>query len=233
MIDFHSHILPAVDDGSASVEESVALLKMLSEQGIDTVCATPHFDPLQDSPASFLEKRNKAFELLKKETEGLELPCVKLGAEVMYFSGIGNVEDMSMLKIEGTNLLLLEMPMAAWSDFTVKELVNMSSKGHIRIMLAHIERYLALQKAATLEKLLDNGVVMQVNASFFINPKTRRRALKMLKNGEIHLLGSDCHNTEFRPPRMSEALKIIDDKLGEDFVFSIESRGNYFLKNFR
>ena len=57
MVDFHSHILPALDDGSSSVEESIALLKMLSEQGVSAVCATPHFNANRTTVDEFLAAR--------------------------------------------------------------------------------------------------------------------------------------------------------------------------------
>ena len=57
VIDFHSHILPGIDDGSASVEQSIAMLRMEAEQGIDHVVATPHFYPQYDTPEHFLRKR--------------------------------------------------------------------------------------------------------------------------------------------------------------------------------
>ena len=60
-IDFHTHILPAVDDGSSCLEESVELLKMQKQRGVSTVVATPHFYPHRDKPEKFLERRNKAF----------------------------------------------------------------------------------------------------------------------------------------------------------------------------
>ena len=66
MIDFHAHILPFVDDGSASLDESMSMLRMLREQGVDTVCATPHFDALHDSPDDFFQKRNEAYSKLKE-----------------------------------------------------------------------------------------------------------------------------------------------------------------------
>lgn len=64
MIDFHSHILPGIDDGSASVEESLKLLEMLAEQGVKTVVATPHFYPDRTSVSDFLRRRDAAYQRL-------------------------------------------------------------------------------------------------------------------------------------------------------------------------
>ena len=69
MIDFHTHILPKMDDGSKSTEESIAMLKMQAEQGIRWVVATPHFYAEHESPQDFLQRRNHSYQSLQKEIE--------------------------------------------------------------------------------------------------------------------------------------------------------------------
>ncbi len=220
MMDFHSHVLPEIDDGSASVEESVALLEMLRDQGVSCVCATPHFNALCDNPREFLKRRDKAYNRLHTVIAGKGLPRIMLGAEVMYFAGISNMSSLDSLCLEESRYLLLEMPFQPWSDYTVDEIVKLALSGNVRPVLAHVERYLSYQKSAVLDKLRSLGVLMQVNASFFINKKTRRTALNLLKKGKIHFLGSDCHDLDTRPPRYAEAMKIICDKLGNKFVLN-------------
>ena len=66
IIDFHSHILPGIDDGSRNVEESIALLRKEAEQGITHVIATPHFYPQHDTPERFLKRRNEAETVLRE-----------------------------------------------------------------------------------------------------------------------------------------------------------------------
>ena len=230
MIDFHSHILPAIDDGSACVEESLCMLEMLREQGIDTVFATPHFDALRDSPEAFLIKRAEAYRKLQAALPE-DPPEILFGAEVMFFSGISRVKELSGLCLEGTRLLLLEMPMSKWSDYTVKELVDLACTGSVTVMLAHVERYFAYQGPEVFDKLRSVGILMQVNASFFIRRSTRRKALKMLLKQEIHALGSDCHNTSSRPPQMGQAIAIVADKYGEGFIDELEAiEKTYFVK---
>lgn len=231
MIDFHSHILPCVDDGSASLDESIALLKMLGSQGVTEVFATPHFDAAYDTPGSFLNKMDNAYKELigALSLQEQKLPTVLLGAEVMYFSGISRVSELSALTLGKTNLLLIEMPLGTWSEYSVQELINICSSGEFTVLLAHVERYFQYQSADVWNRLLENGILMQANASFFADTKTRRRAVRMLKRGEIHLLGSDCHNLSSRRPQMDEALSLIEKKLGKDFVFYMDSFGKRFL----
>ena len=221
MTDLHSHVLPGVDDGSSSLEESIELLRLLGEQGVDCVCATPHFDALYDDPDAFFGRRSKAYARLAEAIEGKDLPRIILGAEVAYFPGISNMNLIERLCLEGSRYLLIEMPSEPWSDYTVNELVKIAVTKDIRPVIAHAERYMFLQRTSTLMRLREIGALMQVNASFFINRKTRRRALALLKREEIHFLGSDCHNLTLRPPKYAEAVKIIKDKLGDNFRFNI------------
>ncbi len=221
MIDFHAHILPCIDDGSQSVEESVSLIDMLASQEVDRVFATPHFMIENDTAECFIEKRNEAYESLQPHltSKGID---VRLGAEVAYFPGVSGMSSILDLRLQGTKLLLLEMPNAPWSEYTVRELLQLSCTSDIKLMLAHVERCMDFQSKKTWQRLLDGGVIMQSNASFFIDPRVRRKALKLLLQGKIHVLGSDCHNLEYRPPRMLEAIEIIGNRYGEDVVSAID-----------
>ena len=104
VVDFHTHILPGIDDGSSSVEESLAMLQMEKEQGASLVVATPHFYPQNDRPEKFLQRRKAAFEqLTEKISPDDKLPQIILGAEVYYFKGIGQWEGLRDFAIENTN----------------------------------------------------------------------------------------------------------------------------------
>lgn len=228
MIDFHSHILPSMDDGSSSVKETLELLGRLSEQHIDTVAATPHFIADRESIQSFISRRAEALARVR-EYSGAAVPDIRLGAEVAFYDGISMLEGLENLCLEGTDILLLEMPCSKWSSYTVRELYSLTSSGTVTVMLAHIERCLFEQSPDTLEHLLDDGVIMQSNASFFINRLTRRKACSMLKGDLIHVIGSDCHNITARPPRIGEAYEIIEKRLGAEVLHRVESRSSSLI----
>lgn len=235
MIDFHSHILPQIDDGSQSMDESLAMLQLLTEQGVDLVAATPHFYPERRTLDRFLEKREEAYnrltaELQLREAQSLRVPSVRLGAEVWYYRGISRLEGLERLRLEGTNLLLLEMPMEPWSRSMVQEILDLNCSGLLTVVLAHIERYLAYQDADVWGLLQQNGVLFQVNASFFLLRRTRGRALKMLRNGQIQWIGSDSHNLSERPPRMGQAADVIRRKLGEAFLSDFDAQNRSYWK---
>ena len=231
MIDFHSHILPQIDDGAQSVEESIEMLKMLKNQGVNTVCLTPHYIAMDESPKEFLERRDEAFKALKEAIESSieELPKLLLGAEVYYYPGICRMEEIDSLKLENTELLLLEMPMAPWSEYTIREILDLINSSNTKVVIAHIERAMGYQKRGTVERLIDSGVLMQTNASFFNMRKTRRAAFKMFNSGLIHFLGSDCHSVKHRPPRIEEAVSAIKDKFSQNAVDEFfEEQKDYF-----
>ena len=112
MIDWHSHILPAVDDGSKSVTESLEMLKMMGVQGVDTVVATPHFFANDECVTAFADRCEKSYLMLedaieeaKKTSETLKIPQVILGAEVKYYNGISRLPELKSLAFKNRNLI--------------------------------------------------------------------------------------------------------------------------------
>ncbi len=231
MLDIHSHILPGIDDGSASPEETAELLDLMWQQGIATVVATPHFYPMQETPDSFLSRRQAAVEQMLPATENQ--PQLLLGAEVAYFSGIGACEEMIPLRIENTNLILIEMPFSFWSDRIVNEICEIPEALGLTPVLAHVDRYRSRdQFPKYCQQLLDNGVYFQCNAEVFQSPFSRRWALKLMKQEQLHFLGSDSHNLTMRPPRLLQAREIIEKKLGAPCfeAFNAKARTLFFSK---
>lgn len=228
MIDWHSHILPKMDDGSKSKEESLALLKELKAQGVNTVVATPHFYANEETVQDFLNRRQKSFDRLSENLSD-DLPRVLLGAEVCYYSGISRMENLEHLKIQNSNLLLIEMPFSRWTEYTVRELLELSSSGKYTVVLAHIERYLSMQSKGVWKRLYDSGILMQSNASFFTDFLKKKKALNFLNNNRIHFIGSDCHNMTARPPRLNNAYDYISKKLGSEFLTDINEFGKALL----
>lgn len=224
MIDWHSHILPAMDDGSKDPDESMAMIDALAAQGVDTVIATPHFYANDESVETFLSRRANSYRLLQTRDIYKKIRVI-CGAEVRYYPGISRMGGLDKLTIGESKLLLLEMPFAKWSEHTIKELLELANMRGLRIIMAHIERYPALRDSHLLETLINNGIQMQVNASFFERFHTKRKAIKLLASGYIHFLGSDCHNMTTRAPKMDVAYDFIRNKLGKDFKIQMNEYG--------
>ena len=234
MIDWHSHIRPGIDDGSQNEEESLSMLRSLGDQGVECVIATPHFYANDESVEEFLARRNESISRLQKKMNG-DCPRVVCGAEVRYYPGIGKMSELDKLKIGSTDLILLEMPMNKWTEYTLRELVELSSSGKLTVIMAHIERYLSFQDRSVWRRLNESGLLMQVNASFVYGCKTKRKALKLIGDGKIQFIGSDCHNMTTRSPQIGKAYDLIKKKYGEEYVAQMNEYGYQILernKNF-
>lgn len=230
MIDWHNHILPGIDDGSRDLAESVKMIEMQINEGVTTIIATPHFYANDESVEAFLERRNAAFDKLKSKLP-MNAPEILLGAEVRYYQGISRMENLKALRIQNSKLLLLEMPMTVWTEYMVRELIELAAKSSFQIVLAHVERYLKLQKASTWDRLYECGILMQVNASFFLGFTSKRKAISLFKKGKINFVGSDCHNTTSRPPILGKAFEIIKNNFGNTFVNQMNDFGFFMLAN--
>ncbi len=219
MIDIHTHILPEMDDGSSSIEESKKMFDMLMDQDVDTVVATPHFYLDENGIGEFLERRTISFEKLIKGIPTDERTKVALGAEVQFVPELYGMDDIEKLCISGTRYLLVELPFFTWSAYTYKSLGMLYSARGITPIVAHVERYLEFQEddeADVLRKLKESNALIQINSSFLIERSTRRKALGLVKKGLVNFMGSDCHNTETRIPDYIRGFDVIYDKLGED-----------------
>ena len=221
--DFHSHILPAIDDGSQSITETMDMLRMEAEQGIATVVATPHFYAHRDKLERFLKRREQAERLLRSElAEHPELPEIVVGAEVHYFTGIGESELISELVIGNTKYILVEMPQPPWTEEMYLSLFNIYGNMGLTPIIAHIDRYITRFRTYGIPKRLKElPVLVQANAEFFLNRGTTSMAMKMLRSGGIHLLGSDCHNLRSRKPNLGDAVKLIEERLGSEILSGI------------
>lgn len=208
MIDFHAHILPNVDDGPSEMEESLSMLRWSFLQGVDVVVSTSHFYAYEEYPHRFLERRNGAYQALQdamRQCPGA-YPEVVLGAEVLYFPGISDAEEMESLMIGSSRSILIEPPMAPWSNGMLDEIVRLGENFRCVPVIAHVDRYMQLLRDRRLmDRVRERDLLVQVNAAYFLNPKTRRAAIKHLKKGNIQLVGSDCHHLESRAPNLGPA----------------------------
>ena len=228
MIDFHAHILPGVDDGSKSIEESILMLNSLAEQNVITVIATPHFYANDESVDTFVARRNAAYQRLMDCLPNA--PNIVLGAEVRYYDGISHLQDLKNLRIEGTRFLLLEMPFHRWTEYAEKEIIDIACRGKVTLVLAHIERYLPFIDKEVLVRLHHNGVLFQVNASFFEGFFQSSRAIRMLKEDLIQFVGSDCHNMQDRKPNIQKATQAIQKKIGNIAFADFIELGNILFR---
>ncbi len=208
MIDFHSHILPGMDDGPQDVAESLAMLRQSFIQGVDLVVSTSHFYADEEFPREFLRRRKAAFrELQEAMLLSPEVyPPVLLGAEVLYFPGISEAEEMASLMIGNSRCILVEPPMAPWSNEMLSEIAAMGENFSCIPVIAHVDRFMhCLRDTTLIHRVRERNMAVQVNADYFLDPKTVKSAVKHLKSGHIQVIGSDCHNLTSRSQNLGAA----------------------------
>jgi len=208
MIDFHCHILPNMDDGAESIATSLEMLRRSFLQGVDVMVSTSHFYGNEEYPQRFLERRGEAFDrlqeamLLRPEV----FPDIALGAEVLYFPGISQAEDIASLRIGDSSCILIEPPMVKWSDAMLDDIMCMGENFGLQPVIAHVDRFMKYLRDETLiTRVWERNMLVQVNADYFLNPATAKTAMRNLRLGYIHLIGSDCHNLDTRAPNLEDA----------------------------
>lgn len=229
MIDWHTHILPSMDDGSKSVEESVAMLELCRNMGVTTVVLTPHFYPHKEDPERFLERRSRSLERLNKHLKVTGNPSEshdfkpKLipGAEVYYFPELAVVEEERLRKlcIGESRYMMVELPVEPWNYETYITLENMICNRWITPVLAHIDRYFHLIKdTVPLRELINMGALVQLNVEALDGFFSRRKALKWIDSGMVHILASDCHDLSERPPNLDHGRQLLQDHIDDSTI---------------
>lgn len=221
MIDLHTHILPGMDDGARDADESIKMLLQERAQGVDTVVLTPHFYWDRETPEQFLQRRAQAFEHLMLHIRSLadeeqqKLPRLLLGAEVAWHHELLHCEQIEKLCIGHTKNLLLELPFTAWTTQMIRQLYDLIGSRGVTPVIAHLERYMRLQRPTMIREILELDVPVQISADILCHPIVRGKALALLKHRQAHLLATDCHNMAGRAPEWEHALEIARRKLGD------------------
>jgi len=224
MIDFHSHILPCIDDGAKSPEVTVEMLKQAREQGIDTIIATPHFNFDEIKLEDFLGKRSRSVQMATEAAEkaGISSPEIIPGAEVYLLPGTASREDLSKLCIEGTNCLLVEMPIGRWTGWVFNEIYKMRDRDIVPV-LAHLERYISdKENINKIRRLLEMEVCVQINADDLKSFRYRKIIGVFAEMCEVIVIGSDSHDNIKRPSRIEKGMKLLKKRFGEKFVKNLE-----------
>ena len=231
-MDIHSHIVPGADDGSQSEEETMELLCLDREEGIQWVFATPHYGiengyaPDPGRVHSWYREK-KQFQFLSgspvKALLGTEWYCSE-----DIVSRIRNREAFPMGDSDWYMVEFLEWGNTTEpADVILRRLQKMKDNG-IHTILAHPERYRAIQEDWNLAKrICDLGVCLQVNAyDLFLqeNAEIRDLARWMAREEMITFIGSDMHGVAKRPPKMKEGIRWLYENVDEDYANEIVRR---------
>lgn len=232
MLDFHSHILPDLDDGSKDYEMSLEMLRESKKQGVDIIVSTSHCYPHgEDSVDRFIKRRNDRLLKLNQFIldSGEDLPKIKHGCELNLYTDISDYDNLEPLCIEGTSYILLEMPYGEWKEWMFDCIYNLSIKG-FKPIIAHIDRYLS-KTNEELCSLFDVAKIYQINAEAFLYARERKNINTLISEGHAHILGSDMHNMDTRITKIKKAVEVIEKKFGTQYVEFFEQRGNEILND--
>lgn len=228
MIDFHSHVLPAMDDGAADVSESVAMLAESARQGVDTVVMTPHFYRSQEEIADFLVRRAHAARQIEESIpSGMR---VVLGAEVLLQKGLSR-RDLQPLCIEGTRQILIELPFSPPSAWLYEEMENIALGQRLDVILAHVDRYIPWYSKKEMASMMDfPGLSVQLNGEAFLDASCFRALRRWLPESKRIVFGSDMHHPNHRAPNLEQAYKKLKRKaLGRQWIEQAQQDGPALL----
>ena len=129
--------------------------------------------------------------------------------------------------VSDSRILLVEMPFSRWSEKMLDELFEMKTALEIIPVVAHLDRYFSCQPREFIDEMFTQDILIQCNAESFLSVKTRKKVLRMLEDGQIDFLGSDCHGDTVRAPNMGEAYRVISQKLRGDAINKLNEFGDF------
>jgi protein-tyrosine phosphatase len=225
-IDIHSHILPGVDDGPDTMEQTIEMLKMADREHITSIIATPHYEPGGDNPTVECLKdiMNKVCQEAHRINKGFRL---YLGNEISYSeSVIDLLKSGEALTLAGSRYVLIEFLYGSSFRFMCQGINKLIYHGYIPI-LAHVERYYHIHKKPDkIEELINMGCYIQMNCGSIMGGFMNLEASynrKLIKRGLVHFIGSDCHSDRIRVPIMQTAAKHLLRKSDDETVRKIFS----------
>ncbi|MBL4753647.1 MAG: hypothetical protein JKY52_08675 [Flavobacteriales bacterium] len=243
MIDIHSHILPGVDDGARSFDEAIQMLKMAVDDGVTTQVLTPHIhhgrfnNTLDSLVRPFVEFRSRVREAGMPITLQLSAE-LRLSTEIMPM--IKNNQIPWLGDDNGIKTLLLEFPLKEL-PFGSENVVRWLLKKNIRPIIVHPERNRVFQKHPNkLQPFINLGCPIQITASSItgrFGKEPQKLAIKLLEEGKVDVLASDCHNLTSRPPNLNEgvqeAAKIVGEAAARKMVneFPQQLIASHHIKN--
>ncbi|GAA0768019.1 exopolysaccharide biosynthesis protein [Clostridium subterminale] len=234
MIDFHSHILHGVDDGSKDEDMTINMLKLAESSGTTGIIATPHFFRGRfQVPYEEIEKEVAKLKTLAKENGiNIEIYC---GQEVYYTSRIlESFQSGDISTIENSRYMLIEFPLREFSvDEVINDIYELQLKGIVPI-IAHPERYKTFIEAPELiNKFIEEGFLFQLNTGSIAGDfgrSVKKTAELFVKHKIYSVIGSDAHRADVRTTDMTLGVRAIE-KIKPGYVRGMDNISQEILKN--
>ena len=224
MIDIHSHIIPNVDDGARSVEETFNILKEAQEAGFTDVILTSHFllNYYETNAQELIFWKEKLQEVLKKQGTKINLHS---GMEIYITNQMEELlENKKILTLANSRYMLIELPLATNVKYFDYVVYYLEAKG-IKPIIAHPERYKCVQKDPDIvEEYIEKGCLIQCNYGSIVNlygREAEKTIKSILKKNQVHFLGSDVHRENGTYLIILDAIKKIRKIIGENKINEI------------
>ncbi|MCA0985190.1 tyrosine protein phosphatase [Halobacillus yeomjeoni] len=235
MIDIHSHILPGVDDGAQSIEESIQMAEAAVRDGIDTIVASPHhkngvYNNYRNDILLQVAELNRHI-----ETRNIPLNVVP-GQEVrLYGELIEGIHSEEVLPINmESNYLLVEFPSNTVPRYASQLFYDLQMSG-IRPIIAHPERNKKIiENPDVLYSLVKDGAYAQVTAGSVcgnFGKKIMKFSHQLIEHNLAHLIASDAHNTTSRGFCMTEAYQEVRQSYGLDMVYMLSENAQDIIED--
>lgn len=219
--DIHCHILPGVDDGAQTKEESLSMIDLSYNEGTRDIIFTPHY--MRGKNKYTREELRQRYEEFKKEVQE-KYPDLRLyfGNEVLYEEGIiQDLKDGKIQTMNDTKYVLVEFNIRT-SYSQIFEAMQKIENARFRPIIAHVERYRCLFKhIERIEELIRMEVLLQMNISSVyggILDENARWCKKLVREGHISFFGTDAHDMEERAPYINDYVAWIEKKCGLDYL---------------
>ena len=228
MIDIHCHILPEVDDGSRSLNESIEMAMIAKEQGITKIVNTSHYHPdFRYKKGEELLKELEDFNnVLKENMIDIE---VLIGNEIYYTKDlIKEIDELDFYTLNNSRYILIELPPTNFPKDLCNIVYELKEKNYIPVF-AHVERYREVQENPELiYEVINAGAIIQVNSHSILG-KSGKELQKvcntLLNRNMVHVVGTDAHSSKRRTPIFLDAYKYVSEK------YSKEMADDLFIKN--
>lgn len=234
MIDIHCHILPGIDDGAATIEDSLAMARAAVKEGITTIIATPHHknNQFNNPKSSILTRANDLNTVLKQENITL---TILPGQEVRIYGEV--LEDYykeEILTLNHTKYLFIEFPSSSVPRYAERLLYELQTEGIIPIIV-HPERNKELQeKPELLYQFVKNGALTQVTASSvagYFGKNVKKFSEQLIEHNLTHFVASDAHNVHNRSFKMVKALDMIEENFGMDYIYLFKENAEFLVED--
>ena len=231
MVDFHTHIIYEMDDGAHDLETSLALIDSLEKQGVRNIVLTPHYYFELSMSDNFLRQRDQRIEVLRREIAGRDINLYA-AAEVRLTTHT-NLDLLPGLVVENTRYILVELPYETEiKSALLAKLDQLIDYYGLVPIIAHPERYVyCKQNPEILKYFIMQGCLLQVNLSSLFQSQHKQLACAMIQKGYAHVIGTDCHNMDTRPPLYEQGIKRIANYFGKDVVTKLARNMDKLIKN--